>query len=83
MKFAGINTVNELLKHAKELTTKSRKNLSDSSFVFPETRKYPIHDKSHAQNALARVSQHGSPEEKKKVRSAVKNKYPDIEVDSD
>jgi len=40
--------------------------------------KYPIPDASHARNALARVSQHGSPAEKAKVRSAVKKKYPSI-----
>jgi len=62
----------------KKLTTKARKNLDDSSFVFPGERRYPIHDKSHARNALSRVSQHGSPAEKKKVRAAVKRKYPDV-----
>jgi len=40
--------------------------------------KYPIPDKAHARNALARVSQHGSSEEKAKVRAAVKRKFPSI-----
>lgn len=39
---------------------------------------YPIPDASHARNALARVSQHGSSEEKAKVRAAVHRKYPGI-----
>ena len=39
---------------------------------------YPIPNASHARNALARVSQHGSPEEKEKVRAAVHRKFPGI-----
>src|SRR5699024_11412436 len=34
--------------------------------------------KAHARNALSRVSQHGSPAEKKRVRAAVRRKYPSI-----
>ena len=41
-------------------------------------RKYPIPDRSHARNALARVSQHGTPTEKAEVRKKVKSKYPGI-----
>jgi hypothetical protein len=48
-----------------------------SSFALPGKR-YPINDKSHARNALARVSQHGSKAEKAKVRAAVKRKFPSI-----
>ena len=39
---------------------------------------YPIHDLPHARNALARVAQHGSPEEKRRVRRAVYTKYPSL-----
>jgi len=39
---------------------------------------YPIPDESHARNALARVSQHGSPEEKAAVRRKVHAKFPGI-----
>ena len=60
------------------LTTKARNALPSKSFVFPGRRAYPINDPSHAKNALARVSQHGSSEEKAKVRSAVAKKYPGI-----
>ena len=62
-----------------ELTSKRRKELPSSSFVFPDEREYPIHDKAHARNALARVAQHGTPAEKAKVRAAVRRKYPGIE----
>ena len=41
---------------------------------------YPIPDESHARNALARVSQHGSEAEKAKVRRAVAAKYPNIKI---
>lgn len=61
-----------------ELTSKGRKKLKTSSFAIPEKRKYPINDESHARNALARVSQHGTPEEKRRVRAAVKRKFPGI-----
>lgn len=56
------------------LTTKKRKKLEDSDFALPG-RKYPIQDLAHARNALARVSQFGTPEEKKKVRAAVCRKW--------
>lgn len=60
------------------LTSKQRKKLPTSSFAIPKDRAYPIHDLSHARNALARVSQYGTPEEKRKVRSAVYRKYPQL-----
>lgn len=61
-----------------KLTSEERSELDSGDFVFPEDRSYPIHDESHARNALARVSQHGSAEEKVKVRAAVHRKYPHI-----
>lgn len=39
---------------------------------------YPIEDKAHARNALARVSQFGTPAEKAEVRRAVHKKFPNI-----
>ena len=60
------------------LTTKARKKLPKSSFAMPGKRAYPINDKAHARNALARVSQYGTPAEKAKVRSAVHRKFPGI-----
>jgi hypothetical protein len=61
-----------------KLTAKKRNALKTSSFAEPGERKYPIQDASHARNALARVSQHGTPAEKAKVRAAVKRRYPGI-----
>jgi hypothetical protein len=60
------------------ISYKERKELPTSEFAEPKNRKYPIPDASHARNALARVSQFGSSEEKKKIRTAVHRKYPDI-----
>ncbi len=65
-----------------KLSTKTRNSLPDSAFALPG-RRYPIHDESHARNALARVAQNGTPEEKAKVEAAVKRRYPDIDVDGD
>lgn len=60
------------------LTSKARKQLRLSSFAEKGKRKYPIHDLSHARNALARVSQFGTPEEQSQVRAAVYRKYPGL-----
>src|SRR4051812_8465294 len=59
------------------LTAKKRANLKSSDFAVPPDS-YPIHDEAHARNALSRVEQHGSDEEKAKVRAAVKRRYPKI-----
>jgi hypothetical protein len=60
-----------------KLTAAARNKISGSNFALPG-RRYPIEDASHARNALARVSQHGTSEEKAKVRAAVHRKYPGI-----
>ena len=65
-------------KKARELTTKARNKIPEGQFAIPEQRKYPIHDRAHARNAMARVSQFGTPAEKAKVHSAVRSKYPDM-----
>lgn len=41
----------------KKLSSGARSKLSDSDFALPSKRKYPIHDKAHVRNALARASQ--------------------------
>lgn len=61
------------------LTAKARKHIAPSNFALPDGR-YPIHDASHARNALARVAQHGTPSEQKRVKAAVRRKYPGIDV---
>lgn len=60
-----------------KLTAAARRRIPGKSFALPG-RRYPIEDASHARNALARVSQHGSPEEKARVRAAVARRYPGI-----
>jgi len=60
-----------------KLTAEARKELPKRDFALSGGR-YPIEDASHARNALARVSQHGTPEEKAKVRAEVSRKYPGI-----
>lgn len=59
-----------------KLTAKRRKALPTAAFAGPD-RSYPIEDKSHARNALARVA-NKSPALKAKVRAAVKRKFPGI-----
>lgn len=61
-----------------KLTAKKRRRMKKSTFALPGKRKYPIPDKAHGRNALARVAQHGTAAEKKKVRAAVKRKFPSI-----
>jgi hypothetical protein len=63
---------------AKDLSSKDREKLTKKSFALPGRRKYPIPDKAHARNALARVAQHGTPAEKKKVKAAVQKRFPGI-----
>lgn len=71
------------------LTAKARQDMPKSDFALPGKGEgpkgagagsYPIPDESHARNALARVAQHGTPEEKARVRAAVHRKFPGIDV---
>jgi hypothetical protein len=69
------------------LTTERRKELPKKDFAVPSRGEgkakrggYPIPDKSHARNALARASQFGTPKVKAEVRSAVERKFPGIAV---
>jgi hypothetical protein len=74
-----------------ELKATTRAKIPKKEFAVPgkaktagakkESGNYPIENKAHARNALSRVSQHGTPAEKKQVRAAVKRKYPDIGAD--
>lgn len=66
--------------HLAALTSRKRDKFPDASFALPKQRKYPIHDERHAMNALARVAQHGTDEEKAKVRAAVKRRFPHLNV---
>lgn len=60
-----------------KLTTARRDELPGGAFALPG-RRYPIHDANHARNALARVSEFGTEDEKARVRAAVHRRYPDI-----
>lgn len=64
-----------------KLNTAARKDLSTSQFAVPSkapaSGSYPIPDKAHAQNALARSA--GKPVAPQ-VKAAVKKKYPGIGV---
>ena len=67
---------------SKDLSDADNRNkLKDESFAMPDQRKYPIRDIEHARNALARVAQHGTAEEQKKVRTAVEKRYPSLKND--
>jgi len=59
------------------LKASTRNALPAKSFAGPD-RSYPVEDASHARNALARVSQHGTADLKAKVRAAVHRKFPGI-----
>jgi hypothetical protein len=63
------------------LSAKQRARLRSSQFAIPERRSYPIPDRAHARNALARVSQFGSDRERRRVRAAVHRKFPSIGFD--
>ncbi len=60
-----------------KLTAAARKKIAPSNFALPG-RRYPIEDRSHAANALARVSQYGTSSEKATVRRKVHEKYPSM-----
>lgn len=64
---------------SKDLSsTKERKKLGKKQFALPGKRKYPIPDKAHARNALARVAQNGTKAEQKKVKAAVRKRFPSL-----
>jgi hypothetical protein len=62
-----------------KLTAAGRKKIAPSNFALPGGR-YPIHDASHARNALARASQHASSSEQATIKAKVRAKYPGIQV---
>lgn len=67
-----------LVKMAEELTAKGRNQIKEKNFAIPEKEKYPINDMAHARNALARVSQFGTEQERKEVREKVYRRYPSL-----
>lgn len=81
-------------KQAGVMSQERREELPSKAFAVPESKakkigvgdevkgeakgKYPIPDEKHARNALARVSQHGTPAEREAVRKKVYSKYPQL-----
>jgi hypothetical protein len=65
-----------------KLKAATRNKLPASDFAGPD-RSYPIEDESHARNALARGSQHASPELLAKIKAKVRRKYPTIKVEGE
>jgi hypothetical protein len=57
------------------LTTQQRKALPSKDFALGKGH-YPINDANHARNALARISEYGSPSEQATVREKVHAKFP-------
>jgi hypothetical protein len=64
-----------------KLNAAKRNALPGGDFAGPD-RSYPDENPSHARNALARVSEYGSPEVKAEVRAKVKKDWPAIGVKS-
>ena len=62
-----------------KLTAKTRNALPAKDFAGPD-RSFPIEDKNHAKNALARASQF-HPELKAQIRAKVHRKFPDIKLE--
>lgn len=67
-------------KSGGRITAEARRELPKSDFAVPGRRAYPVDTAGRARNALARVSQFGSPAEKREVRAKVARRYPDIDV---
>jgi len=86
--------IEEVAKLAGVMTQQRRESLPSKAFAVPASKakkigvageikgeakgKYPIPDMKHARNALARVSQFGTPGERQAVRSKVYAKYPGL-----
>lgn len=66
------------VRRSGKLSYKTRSSFTPSQFAIPEKRKYPIDTANRARNALARVSAHGTPSEKRRVCMAVHKHYPEI-----
>ena len=72
-----------MIPNMPKLTYKKRKDLKDKDFALPAKRHagrggYPIENAAHARNALARISEYGTPREIAIVRAKVHKKYPKI-----
>lgn len=61
-----------------KLSYEERKHLPSSDFADPKNRAYPIMDRAHARNALARVERFGTARQKRLVCSKVRRRFPSI-----
>lgn len=71
----GGPTVPPTVRAMSDLTTTQRKSLPRGQFADPAERKYPIHDKAHADNAAARLEQQKgsiSPGKYARIKSRIK-----------
>jgi hypothetical protein len=84
----SMDTKDVSLAKGGKLTAHERQKMPSKEFALPGKGEgpggkgagsYPIPDAPHGRNALARVSQHGSPQEKAQVRAAVHRKFPNIQ----
>lgn len=57
------------------LSSKRRRQLPDSAFVYPKTRRYPIDTPKRARNALARSAQRNTAGSYRTVAKAVRQRY--------
>ena len=60
-----------------KLTGRQRRRLPKSAFALPSKRKFPIHDKAHARNALSRASTQ-KPGTARYIRAKVYKRYPSL-----
>jgi|TARA_R110002033_G_scaffold158222_1_gene194370 hypothetical protein len=84
--------LDEMMLDEKDLSAEERQNLKKDEFALPGkgegpegkgSGSYPIDTENRARSALSLVAQHGTSEEKAKVRAAVEKKYPQIEQGED
>lgn len=73
--FGGAEVLRE--GHNRVLKAADRQALPDKAFALPG-RRYPIPDRAHAANALARASQHATPKEQATIKRKVARRYPGL-----
>lgn len=61
------------------LKAAQRKKLKSSQFALPEKKGYPINDIGHGRKAI-QLAGHASPTDQKRIKAAVKRKFPSIKV---
>lgn len=61
-----------------QMDAKARGEAKKGDFVFPDEKAYPIHDRKHGANALARAQQNETGDRLKKVQDAVCSRYSDL-----